>query len=111
MICDEVAAERTSEPLEIAEALVKLRRETMTREISANQIAKPVIASSFVSNTAITFQRRVDRLLALVDSPLPQPTRQQLSFAVNAGVVLFAGSVVSPFSRSSICPTVNTSCR
>ena len=111
MICDEVAAERTSEPLEIAEALVKLRRETMAREISANQIAKPVIASSFVSNSAITFQRRVDRLLALVDSPLPQPTRQQLSFAVNAGVVLFAGSLLALSASSSVCPAVNTSRR
>ncbi len=95
MICDEVAAERTSEPLDIAEALVKLRRETMTREVGANEIAKPVIASSFVSNTAITFQRRVDRLLALVDSPSPQPTGQQLPYSVNASVVLFAGSVLA----------------
>jgi Zn-dependent protease with chaperone function len=95
IICDEVAAERTSEPLEIAEALVKLRRETMTREISVNQIAKPVIASSFVSNTAITFERRVDRLLTLVDSSLPQATRPQLPFAVSGGVVLFAGSVLA----------------
>jgi len=95
MICDEVAAERTSEPLEIAEALIKLRRETMTREISANQIAKPLIASSFVSNTAITFQRRVDRLLSLVDSPPPQTTAQQLPYPVNGGVVLFTGSVLA----------------
>jgi Zn-dependent protease with chaperone function len=92
MICDEVAAERTSDPLEIAEALVKLRRETMTREISVNQIAKPVIASSFVSNTAITFHRRVDQLLALVDSPSPQPARQHLSYA---SVVFVAGSVLA----------------
>lgn len=95
MICDEVAAERTSEPLEIAEALVKLRRETMTRELTANQIAQPVIASSFVSNTAITFERRVNRLLALVDSPLSERAGQQLSLAVNAGVVLFTGSLLA----------------
>ena len=104
MICDEVAAERTSDPLDIAEALVKLRRETMTREISANQIAKPVIASSFVSNSAITFERRVDRLLTLVDSPLPQPTRQQPSFAVNAGVVLFTGSLLALSAVLLIAP-------
>lgn len=92
MICDEVAAERTSEPLEIAEALVKLRRATMMREI--DEIAKPVIASSFVSNTAITFQRRVDRLLDLVDSPSPQPNEQQLSLPVNGGLVLFSASLL-----------------
>lgn len=95
MICDEVAAERTSEPLEIAEALVKLRRETMTRESRANQLAKPVIASSFVSHTAITFERRVDRLLTLVDSPSPQPTQQQVPYSVNAGVVLFVGCLLA----------------
>ena len=95
MICDEVAAERTSEPLEIAEALVKLRRETTTRETRANQLAKPVIASSFVSNTAITFERRVDRLLTLVDSPSPQPTGQQLPYSVSTGVVLFAGGLLA----------------
>ena len=95
MICDEVAAGRTSEPLEIAEALVKLRRETMTREIGVNQIAKPVIASSFVSNTAITFQRRVDRLLDLVDSSSSPQSARQLPLAVNACVVLFASSVLA----------------
>ena len=95
MVCDEVAAERTSEPLEIAEALVKLRRETMAHEISVNEMAKPVIASSFVSNTAITFQRRVDRLLTLVDSSLPQPSRPQLPFAVRADLVLFAGCLLA----------------
>ena len=95
MICDEVAAERTSQPLEIAEALVKLRRETITREINADSIAKPAIASSFVSNTALTFERRVDRLLTLVDDPLPRPTRLPRSFAVSAGALLFAACLLS----------------
>jgi Zn-dependent protease with chaperone function len=94
MICDEVAAERTSEPLEIAEALVKLRRATLTGGINPDQIAKPAIASSFVSTTPSTFQRRVNHLLALVDAPLPQSSRQQLAFAVNAGAVFFAGSLL-----------------
>jgi Zn-dependent protease with chaperone function len=95
MICDEVAATRTSEPLEIAEALVKLRRQTMAGEIRSDQIAKPAIASSFVSNTAITFERRVDRLLTMVDSSLPQATRPQLPSGVNGGVVLVAGSFLA----------------
>lgn len=70
MICDEVAVSRTSEPLEIAEALVKLRRQTMARDVTAEPIATPAIASSFVSNSALTFHRRVDRVLAIVDVPL-----------------------------------------
>jgi len=94
MICDEVAAERTSQPLEIAEALVKLRRETMAQEINSEPIAKPAIASSFVSNTALTFERRVDRLLTLVDDPLPRAIRQPRSFAVSASALLFASCLL-----------------
>ena len=95
MICDEVAATRTSEPLEIAEALVKLRRRTMAGEIRSDQIAKPAIASSFVSNTAITFERRVERLLALVDTPLPRPTRPFSTLSVNTVALLFVTSLMT----------------
>lgn len=94
MICDEVAATTTSEPLEIAEALVKLRRQTMAGEIRSDQIAKPVIASSFVSNTALTFERRVDRLLALVDAPLPQPTRRFSIVSANTLAFFFTTSLL-----------------
>jgi hypothetical protein len=94
MICDEVAATRTSQPLEIAEALVKLRRQTMTGEIRSDQIAKPAIASSFVSNTALTFERRVDRLLALVDAPLPQPTRRFSIASANTLAFFFMTSLL-----------------
>ena len=95
MICDEVAATRTSEPLEIAEALVKLRRQTMAAEVRSDQIAKPAIASSFVSNTAITFERRVDRLLALADTPLPRPTRPFSTLSVNTVALLFVTSLMA----------------
>lgn len=70
IICDEVAAARTSEPLEIAEALVKLRRQTMVGGIASDLAATQAVASSFVSNSALTFQRRVSRLLTLVDGPV-----------------------------------------
>lgn len=93
MICDEVAS-RTSEPLEIAEALVKLRRQTMACDVTVEPIAKPAIASSFVSNSALTFQRRVDRLLELEDVPLARPTRQILSFPVG-GALLFSISLLT----------------
>ena len=95
MICDEVAAIRTSEPLEIAEALVKLRRQTMKGEIGSDQIAKPAIASSFVSNTAMTFERRVERLLTLVDTPLPRPTRPFSTLSLNTVALLFVTSLMA----------------
>lgn len=87
MICDEVAARRTSEPLEIAEALVKLRRQTLAR-------AEPVatsMASSFVSDSAVMFERRVDRLLTLEDAG---PQHQNASLTAWVSVTLLAASVV-----------------
>lgn len=66
ILCDEVAAARTSEPLEIAEALVKLRRQTM---LVSEPIPTHAFTSSFASDSALTFQRRVARLLTLVDAP------------------------------------------
>jgi beta-lactamase regulating signal transducer with metallopeptidase domain len=88
MICDEVAAVRTSEPLEIAEALVKLRRHTMANQITAAPLATHSIASSFVSASALTFQRRVDRLLALVDVPASSSGEKPSSLPITALVVL-----------------------
>jgi hypothetical protein len=95
MICDEVAAQRTSEPLEIAEALVKLRRQTLAAHILSEPVATPSLASSFVSDNALTFQRRVDRLLTLVDVPISGAPRKFQSSAVRAAAaILFGGSLV-----------------
>ena len=91
MICDEVAARRTSEPLEIAEALVKLRRQTLARGISAQPVATS-IASSFVSDNAVMFERRVDRLLAFEDAA---SGHHNASLAARVSVVLLAASVVT----------------
>lgn len=95
MICDEVAARRTSEPLEIAEALMKVRRQTMARDIGSEPFATPAITSSFVSDRALTFERRVSRLLAFEDtrdSAFPQASP---SFAGRAGVLVVAVSLVT----------------
>lgn len=94
MICDEVAAQRTSEPLEIAEALVKLRRQTLTGHVLSEPVATPSIASSFVSDNALTFQRRVDHLLTLVDVPITGPARKFESAVVRAAAILFGASLV-----------------
>ena len=99
MICDEVAAARTSEPLEIAEALVKLRRQTLANDIVSEPVATPAIASSFVSDNALCFRRRVGGLIALVDAPSAGSTRKlgsvgalfvAASLVALAGILLFA---------------------
>jgi beta-lactamase regulating signal transducer with metallopeptidase domain len=53
-LCDEVAASRTKAPLDIASALLKLRRGTS---------ATPVTASSFIAEDMSSFHSRVSRLI------------------------------------------------
>jgi len=60
IVCDEVASARTAAPLEIAEALVKLRRQT-----APVMTYSPTGASSFVPQDLPSFELRVHRLLAL----------------------------------------------
>ena len=107
MICDEVAAARTSEPLEIAEALVKLRRQTMAAQTVSEPIATRAIASSFSSDGALAFQRRVGRLLTLVDAPIPMSPGQSQSsglkgFAFVLAAGLFTLSTVLLFAPLSV---------
>jgi Zn-dependent protease with chaperone function len=94
ILCDEVAATRTSGPLEIAEALVKLRRQTMARSPISEPIPTHAIASSFASDSALTFQRRVARLLTLVDAPALVPNGRQLDL-VRTTALLLAVSIVT----------------
>ena len=94
MICDEVAAARTSEPLEIAEALVKLRRQTMAGHVSSELAPTAAILSSFVSNSALIFQRRVGRLLTLVDAPVSELSHGSKP-SVAPGTWLFASSLLT----------------
>jgi len=53
-LCDEVAASRTNAPLDIASALVKLRRRTSPM---------PLTASSFIAEDTSSFHSRVSRLI------------------------------------------------
>ncbi len=92
MICDEVAAVRISDPLEIAEALVKLRRQTMKRQIASASIPTNAIASSFVSVSSLTFQRRVDRLLTL-DAPVSSSSGSPSNFCWTGAVILAVSMV------------------
>src|SRR5215213_2311848 len=65
MVCDEVAAARTSEPLEIAQALVRVRR-----------AAASLAASGFMPDGARSFEQRVRRLVSFADY-LPSPARSE----------------------------------
>ncbi len=69
MICDEVAAARTAAPLEIAEALIKLRRQTLPKSDAA--LIK-VSGSAFVPDGSQSFERRVRRLIDFADI-IPEP--------------------------------------
>ncbi len=66
LVCDEVAAARTSAPLEIAQALVRVRR------AGASLAAGSLAASGFMPDGAKGFERRVRRLVSLADY-LPSP--------------------------------------
>lgn len=60
MICDEIAVSRTSAPLEIAEALIKLRRQSI-KQITTAPLRTSI--SRFVPDDTPTFERRVRRLI------------------------------------------------
>lgn len=104
MICDEVAAARTSEPLEIAEALVKLRRQTIEGCVASELAPAQAIASSFISNNAMTFQRRVSRLLMLVDGPVSSAPPATQSHAARTGAVLLASGLVTLLAMLLFAP-------
>lgn len=87
MVCDEVAAARTSAPLEIADALVKVRRQTL---IPSGYMSRVAAASGFVPDDLPSFQRRVRRLIAFSDAP-PAPSRAAaLSKRPEGTVLLFS---------------------
>jgi Zn-dependent protease with chaperone function len=67
LVCDEVAAAQTSAPLEIADALVKLRRRTFAM-VGHSSEPDGFAASGFVSVDAPGFERRVRRLIAFADA-------------------------------------------
>ena len=65
LLCDEIAAVRSSTPLDIADALVKLRRRTQAL------VTRPALAAStspVVPDDDRSVERRVRRLVALADT-------------------------------------------
>lgn len=84
LLCDEVAAARTALPLDIAGALVKLRR---------NAVAPAsAIASGFFPIHTPGLERRVKRLLELSDT-LPDPARTFALASPHVHKVVFIGTL------------------
>jgi Zn-dependent protease with chaperone function len=98
LICDEIAAARTSAPLEIAEALVKLRRQTLA-------IASPSFApavSSFIPDDGQACERRVCRLLDLADRLPDAAQADTLSHPRIRAAVLLAGLFAGTISITTL---------
>jgi Zn-dependent protease with chaperone function len=87
LVCDEMAAMETSEPLDIAEALVALRR----RMLKESGAAVAPAASPFVPRESATVEERVRRLVGLIDEP---PRRRHPGWRSGRRVALGVGVAV-----------------
>jgi Zn-dependent protease with chaperone function len=83
-LCDEVAASRTKAPLDIASALVKLRRRTSPT---------PVTASSFIAEDMSSFHSRVSRLIESEGDNTSRPVSTRQAPVAIGFSLLFAGSL------------------
>ncbi len=95
VVCDEVAAARTHAPLDIADALVKLRRQNLT---PLTYSSTGVSASGFGPDDSLNFERRVQHLVNLADQ-VPDPSHAvRLSRTQHTGAVivfaLFTSSIL-----------------
>jgi len=103
VLCDEAAVARTCAPLELAEALVKLRRQTMSAFLAPEPDSTTVV-SGFVSDNALTFQYRVSRLLSLVDSLPDSAERRSHRYAKKRTAFFIAASLVTLLGISFFAP-------
>jgi Zn-dependent protease with chaperone function len=100
LVCDEVAAARTSAPLEIAQALVRVRR-------AGASLAGSLAASGFMPDGAKGFERRVRRLVSFADC-LPSPAHSEalarpprvgaLATAIFFALTLLSVSTLAPLA-------------
>ena len=96
-VCDEVAVSRTKAPLEIASALVKVRRHT-----SAPALPLQSATSSLLTVDSATFEQRVRRLMGFLDTPPMNSEVRNLTRVRMAGVLTFTAA----FSSSVIALTI-----
>jgi len=101
MVCDEIAARRTSAPVEVAGALARLKRLTLAGLPRRQQS----IESGFLGEQGESFERRVMRVLSLADEPAATEmivlSRSWLRAAALAGV-LFTLSLAGLFIASPL---------
>jgi Zn-dependent protease with chaperone function len=113
LVCDEVAAARTQEPLEIAGALVKVRRFASL----APGPAPAAATAGFLPAGATGFEYRVRRLVAFADA-LPSPTsvvgyargplREAVVVTVAFAATLAAVLTIAPLAVHRAAETVIT---
>lgn len=96
MVCDEVAVARAASPVDLAGALVRIKRLSLT----AGRLALRLDGSGFFADDQESFERRVTRALSLEGAPLQADTeslsRSCIRTAV-AGATVFALSMVAFF--------------
>lgn len=93
LVCDEIAAAATKEPLEIASALVKVRRKIPSFEMN------PALMSGFMPEETLSIEPRVKRLVNLTDNLPTSEQNVKLTgkpvFEAVALAALFTGSLVA----------------
>jgi Zn-dependent protease with chaperone function len=104
LVCDEIAAVRTGAPLDVAGALVKVRRLTL---VVSGCAAAPAAATEFLPATPASFEYRVHRLVAFADalpaarlvSPYTRgPAREALATLAAFTASLGAAVVLAPLA-------------
>jgi len=101
MVCDEVAVRRTASPVDLAGALVRLKRLTL----AAGPRVPRVSGSGFLDDERESFERRVTRALSLEEGP-SQVGADYLSRScvrtAFAGMALFSFSLIALFFTSPL---------
>jgi len=101
MVCDEVAVMRAASPVDLAGALVRLKRLTMAAGPRAPQLS----GSGFLDDERSGFERRVTRALSLEEEP-SQVDAESLSHSCArtafAGAALFVLSLIALFFTSPL---------
>jgi Zn-dependent protease with chaperone function len=100
LVCDEIAAAQTKKPLEIASALVKVRRNFPRLE------NKPSFSSGFMSEETPSIEQRVKHLVNLADELPTAERRTKLAgkplFEAFSLTLLFLGSLIAILSLSPL---------
>jgi Zn-dependent protease with chaperone function len=91
LVCDEIAARATRAPLDLASALVSIRRSTVARP--SRPLADALVTSALAPHGQTGFEQRVRRLVALSETTLDDRARLTRSFWPLASLGLLAFGV------------------